>query len=596
MTYTPPLADFHFVLHEVLKVQDQTAIEGYDALTEDLTGQILEEAGKIARDVLAPINQIGDQQGCRLENGVVRTPDGFREAWDVLVEGGWPSMECAEEFGGQNMPSVLNINIGTMKSAANMAFMMYSGLTHGAYSALRDHGSAEQKATYLPKLVSGEWTGTMNLTEPQCGTDLGMIRTKAVPNGDGSYHVTGQKIFISAGEHDLAENIIHLVLARTPDAPAGTKGISLFVVPKFLVNEDGSLGQRNTLVCGKVEEKMGIHGNSTCVMNYDEATGWMVGEENKGLRAMFTMMNEARLLVGMQGLGLAQAAYQRAADYAKDRIQGRAVTGAEAPEKAADPLIVHPDVRRLLLDQKAFVEGATAFLCEMCMALDAEHRHTDPEKRQQAADRVALLTPVLKAHLTEEGYRLTSNALQVFGGHGYIEEYGMAQFVRDARITMIYEGATGVQALDLVGRKLGQGGGKAIMAYFEEVKTFCADNAENADLKKDFLDPLKAASKDLQGAAMYFMQQGLKNPNVALAGSVDFLHLFGHVGIGLAWARMAKVAHEKLAAGEGDQDFYRNKLITGRYYMSRVLPETGLRLARIQSGAEPVMDLPAEAF
>ncbi|MEM9781379.1 MAG: acyl-CoA dehydrogenase C-terminal domain-containing protein [Pseudomonadota bacterium] len=594
-TYTPPLADHRFVLHEVLRVHERTEIEGYEALDQDLTGQILEEAGKIARDVLAPLNQIGDQQGCRLENGVVRTPEGFKEAWATLVEGGWPSLECAEEYGGQGIPSVLNIHVGTMKSAANMAFMMYSGLTHGAYSALRDHGSDEQKQTYLPKLVSGEWTGTMNLTEPQCGTDLGMIRTKAVPNGDGSYHVSGQKIFISAGEHDLAENIIHLVLARTPDAPAGTKGISLFVVPKFLVNGDGSLGQRNSLACGKVEEKMGIHGNSTCVMNYDEATGWMVGEENKGLRAMFTMMNEARLLVGMQGLAIAQAAYQAAADYAKDRVQGRAVTGAAAPEKAADPLIVHPDVRRLLLDQKAFVEGGTAFLAEMCMALDAEHRHTNPGEREKSAERVALLTPVVKAHLTEEGYRLTSNALQVFGGHGYIEEYGMTQFVRDARITMIYEGATGVQALDLVGRKLGANGGRALMAYMHEIKEFCAANKEHADLEKDFLGPLKAASKDLQAAAMYFMQQ-LKNPNAALAGSVDFLHLFGHVGIGYAWAKMAKAAHQGLAEGRGDADFYRNKIMTGRYYMSRVLPETGLRLARIQSGAEPVMDLPAEAF
>ncbi|MEM6488517.1 MAG: acyl-CoA dehydrogenase C-terminal domain-containing protein [Pseudomonadota bacterium] len=598
--YTPPLRDIGFVLHEVLRVQDRSDVAGYDELTEDLTGQILEEAGKLARDVLAPLNAVGDRQGCRLENGVVRTPDGFKEAWAQLVDGGWPSLECATEYGGQGMPSVLNIQIGTMKSAANMAFMMYSGLTHGAYSALRDHGSDEQKQRYLPKLVSGEWTGTMNLTEPQCGTDLGLIRTKAEPAGDGSFRITGQKIYISAGEHDMAENIIHLVLARLPDAPEGTKGISLFVVPKFLVHDDGSLGQRNPVACGKVEEKMGIHGSATCVMHYDGATGWLVGEAHKGLRAMFTMMNEARLLVGMQGLAIAQGAYQLAAEYAKDRVQGRAVTGAEAPDKPADPLIVHPDVRRLLLDQKAFVEGGMAFLAEMCMALDLERRHEDEDERKRAGERVALLTPVVKAHLTEEGYRLTSNAMQVFGGHGYIEEYGIAQFMRDARITMIYEGATGVQALDLVGRKLGAGSGRAIMAYFEDIKAFCAANKANEALEKDFLGPLKQASKDLQAAAMYFMQAGAKNPNAALAGSVDFVHLFGHVGIGLAWARMAKAAHERLeaiaAGAEGDADYYRNKLITGRYYMSRVLPETGLRLARIQSGAEPVMDLPAEAF
>ncbi|MEO0427765.1 MAG: acyl-CoA dehydrogenase C-terminal domain-containing protein [Pseudomonadota bacterium] len=595
-TYTPPLDDHRFVLHEVLRVHEQADIEGYEDLTEDMTGQILEEAGKIARDLLAPLNQVGDQQGCRLENGVVRTPDGFKEAWAAMVEGGWPSMECDPDFGGQGMPTVLNMAVGSMKSAANMAFMMYPGLTHGAYSALHSHGTDEQKQTYLPKLVSGEWTGTMNLTEPQCGTDLGLIRTRATPNGDGSYAIEGQKIFISSGEHDMAENIIHLVLARVQGAPEGVKGISLFVVPKFMVNEDGSLGQRNALSCGKVEEKMGIHGNSTCVMNYDGATGWMIGEENKGLRAMFTMMNEARLLVGMQGLSIAGAAYQNAAAYAKDRVQGRAVTGAAEPDAKADPLIVHPDVRRLLLDQKAFVEGGTGFLAWVCLLLDAEKRHTDPVKKEQASDMVALLTPVVKGFLTEEGYRLTSNAMQVFGGHGYIEEWGMSQYVRDARITMIYEGATGVQALDLVGRKLASKGGKPIMTFFEFIKGYIKDNEDDLHLKKDFLDPLKSASKDLQQAAMYFMNAGMKNPNAALAGSVDFMHLFGHVCMGLAWARMAKAAHRQLQAGEGDKAFYEAKLMTGRYYMSRILPETKLRLARIESGAEPVMDLPAEAF
>ncbi|MEM7530422.1 MAG: acyl-CoA dehydrogenase C-terminal domain-containing protein [Pseudomonadota bacterium] len=595
-TYTPPLADHRFILHEVLRVQDHTEIEGYEDLTEDMTGQILEEAGKIARDVLAPINQIGDQQGCRLENGVVLTPDGFKEAWATMVEGGWPSLECDPEYGGQGMPTVLNMAVGSMKSAANMAFMMYPGLTHGAYSAIHQHGTEEQRQTYLPKLISGEWTGTMNLTEPQCGTDLGLVRTKATPQGDGSWSIEGQKIFISSGEHDMAENIIHLVLARTPDAPEGTKGISLFVVPKFMVKEDGSLGERNALSCGKVEHKMGIHGNSTCVMNYDGATGWLVGEQHKGLRAMFTMMNEARLLVGMQGLAIAGAAYQQAAAYAKDRAQGRAVTGAAAPDAKADPLIVHPDVRRLLLDQKAFFEGGSGFLAWVCMLLDAEKRHTDPVLKEKAADMVALLTPVVKGFLTEEGYRLTSNAMQVFGGHGYIEEWGMSQYVRDARITMIYEGATGVQALDLVGRKLAQKGGKPMMTFFEYIKGYIKDNEDDLALARDFLEPLKDASKDLQQAAMYFMQAGMKNPNAALSGSVDFMHLFGHVCMGLAWARMAKAAHRRLQEGEGDKAFYEAKIMTGRYYMSRILPETKLRLARIQTGAEPVMDLPAEAF
>ena len=594
--YEPPLRDYSFILHETLKVHDETAIQGYEELTEDFTGAVLDEAGKIARDVLAPLNQIGDQQGCRLENGVVYTPDGFKDAWATLVEGGWPSVECDPDYGGQGLPGLLNLCVGTMHSAANMAFMMYPGLTHGAYSALHAHGTDAQKTTYLPKLVSGEWTGTMNLTEPHCGTDLGMLRTKAVPNGDDSYLITGQKIFISSGEHDIAENIIHLVLARLPDAPEGVKGISLFVVPKFLVNGDGSLGARNAVSCGKLEEKMGIHGNATCVMNYDGAQGWLIGEPHKGLRAMFTMMNEARLLVGMQGMAVASAAYQAAAAYAKERLQGRAVTGPENPDGPADPLIVHPDVRRLLLDQKSFIEGARGFLFWVAMLIDAEKRHADEGERARAADIVGLLTPVVKGFLTEEGYRLCAQAQQVLGGHGYIEEWGMSQFVRDARITMIYEGATGVQALDLVGRKLPMKAGKPIMTFFEYVKGYIKDNEDDLPLARDFLDPLKAASKDLQAAAMYFMQAGMKNPNHALAGSVDFMHLFGLVCMGLSWARQAKAAQRAIETGTDDKQYYLNKLATGRYYMKRVLPETALRLARIETGADPVMDLPAEAF
>ena len=594
--FEPPLRDYRFILHEALKIQDEKAIGGYDDLTDDFTGAVLDEAGKIARDVLAPLNSVGDQEGCRLENGVVYTPKGFKEAWQTMIEGGWPSMECDPEYGGQGIPSILNVCVGAMQSGANMAFMMYPGLTHGAYSALHAHGTDEQKQTYLPKMVTGEWTGTMNLTEPHCGTDLGMLRTKAVPNGNGSYHISGQKIFISAGEHDMAENIVHLVLARTPDAPKGVKGISLFVVPKYMVNEDGSLGERNGVSCGKVEEKMGIHGNSTCVMNYDDATGWLVGEENKGLKAMFTMMNEARLLVGMQGLAVAGAAYQAAATYAKDRLQGRAVTGIENPDGPADPLIVHPDIRRMLLEQKSFVEGARGFLVWVAMLIDASKHHNDPKERERAEDVVGLLTPVVKAFMTEEGYRLTALSQQVFGGHGYIEEWGMSQFVRDARITMIYEGTTGIQALDLVGRKLPSKAGKPVMAFFDYVKGYIKDNEDDLPLMQDFLEPLKEASKDLQQASMYFMKAGMKNPNNALAGSVDFLHLFGLVCMGLSWARQAKAAQRAIEDGAEDEQFYLNKLATGRFYMKRMLPETKLRLARIETGAEPVMDLPAEAF
>ncbi|MEM1159687.1 MAG: acyl-CoA dehydrogenase C-terminal domain-containing protein [Pseudomonadota bacterium] len=593
--YEPPLRDYRFILHEALKIQDENAIDGYEDLTEDFTGAVLDEAGKIARDVLAPLNQVGDQEGCRLENGVVYTPTGFKGAWQTLIDGGWPSMECDPEYGGQGIPTILNICVGTMHSAANMAFMMYPGLTHGAYSALHAHGTDDQKQTYLPKMVSGEWTGTMNLTEPHCGTDLGMLRTKAVPNGDG-YKISGQKIFISAGEHDMADNIVHLVLARTPDAPAGVKGISLFVVPKFLVNEDGSLGERNGVSCGSIEEKMGIHGNSTCVMNYDDAKGWLVGTENKGLAAMFTMMNEARLLVGMQGLSIASAAYQASVAYAKDRLQGRAVTGVENPEGPADPLIVHPDVRRMLLEQKSFVDGARGFVSWVALLIDATKHHQDPAERERAEDIVGLLTPVIKGFLTEEGYRLTAQAQQVLGGHGYIEEWGMSQFVRDARITMIYEGTTGIQALDLVGRKMPAKAGKPMMMFFDYIKGYIKENEDDLTLAKDFLEPLKAASKDLQQAAMYFMQAGMKNPNNALAGSVDFLHLFGLVCMGVCWSRQAKAAQRALEEGTGDKAFYEAKLMTGRFYMQRMLPETALRLTRIQTGADPVMDLPAEAF
>ena len=591
-SYSAPIKDMQFVLHDVLDLTGSD-IPGYAELEADFTSAILEEAGKISAEVLHPLNTVGDTEGCRLENGVVYTPTGFKAAFEQVKEGGWPGLDMPEEFGGQNMPYVMGTAVGEMFSAANQAFTMYQGLTHGAASAILAHGSDEQKQTYLPKMVSCEWTGTMNLTEPHCGTDLGLMRTKAEPQGDGTYKVTGQKIFISAGEHDMADNIVHLVLAKIPGGPEGIKGVSLFIVPKFLVKEDGSLGERNAVSVGKIEEKMGIHGNSTCVMNYDGATGYLLGTEHKGMRAMFTMMNEARIGVGMQGLAQAEAAYQNAVEYAKDRLQGRDVTGVKNPDGPADPLIVHPDIRRNLMDQKSFTEGARAFILWGATLIDQSHRAGDKE----ADGLVSLMTPVIKGFLTDQGYDMTVQAQQVYGGHGYIEEWGMSQYTRDARIAMIYEGANGVQALDLVGRKLAQDGGKHVMAFFDMVKTFCKENA-GADeaYDRDFIEPLKKASKDLQAAGMYFMQNGMKNPNNALAGSYDFMHMFGHVCLGLMWARMGKAAKAALAAGASDAAFYETKLTTGRYYMARRLPATALHLSRIESGADTVMGLDAAQF
>ena len=590
--YKAPTKDMHFILHDLLKVSE-SVIPGYDELGADFTSAVLEEAGKLTSEVLAPLNVTGDKEGCRLENGVVYTPAGFKDAFSKVKEGGWTGLDMPEQYGGQNMPAVLGSAVGELFSGSNMAFTMYQGLTHGAASAILAHGTEAQKDKWLPNMVSCEWTGTMNLTEPHCGTDLGLMRTKAEPQADGSYKITGQKIFISSGEHDMADNIIHLVLAKITNGPEGIKGVSLFIVPKVMVNEDGSLGERNGATVGSIEEKMGIHGNSTCVMNYDNATGYLLGDEHKGMRAMFTMMNEARLGVGMQGLSQAEAAYQNALDYANDRLQGRAVTGVQNPDGPADPLIVHPDIRRSLMEQKSFVEGARAFILWGATMIDAAHRADDKD----ADGLVSLLTPVIKGFLTDVGYDMTVKAQQIYGGHGYIEEWGMSQFTRDARIAMIYEGANGVQALDLVGRKLAQDGGKHVMAFFEMVKTFIKDNAGQDDAyDKDFIEPLKAASKDLQAAGMYFMQNGMSNPNHALAGSNDFMHMFGHVCLGLMWARMGKVSSDTLAAGTDDATFYETKLATGRFYMARQLPATALHLTRIQSGSDTVMALDAANF
>jgi alkylation response protein AidB-like acyl-CoA dehydrogenase len=588
--YTAPTKDLQFLLHDVLEISKQP-IEGFDELDRDFTSAVLEEAGKLASDVLAPLNAIGDKEGCTLENGVVRTPTGFKQAFDQVRDGGWTAIDCDPAYGGQGLPYVIHTAAQEPMVSANMAFNMYQGLTHGAYSAIWFHGSDEQKQTYLPKLTTCEWTGTMNLTEPHCGTDLGLMRTKAEPQDDGSYRVTGQKIFISAGDHDLAENIIHLVLAKIPGGPEGIKGVSLFIVPKVLVNADGSLGERNALSVGKLEEKMGIHGNATCVMNYDGATGFLVGEAHKGMRAMFTMMNEARLGVGLQGYAQAEAAYQNALAYAKDRLQGRDVTGAKNPNGPADPLIVHPDIRRNLMEQKSFVEGARALTLWGAYLIDRAHKLGDAD----ADGLISLLTPVIKGFQTDVGFDSCIQAQQVFGGHGYIEEWGMSQFARDARIAMIYEGANGIQALDLVGRKLAQDGGKHIMAFFELVKSECQSHAEDARMA-DFVTPLKTASKQLQQAGMYFMQSGMKNPNNALAGSYDFMHMMGHVCLGLMWTRMAKAAFDALDTGTEDREFYESKIKTGAFYMARQLPSCASHLARIESGAETVMALDAECF
>jgi acyl-CoA dehydrogenase len=589
--YAAPVQDLQFVLHDVLEAERQD-IPGYDELERDFTSAVLGEAGKISEEVLQPLNVVGDRQGCVLENGVVRTPEGFKAAYDQIAEGGWIGLDADPEYGGQGMPYLLSTAVGEMFVSSNMALNMFWGLTHGAYSAIATHGSEAQKRTYLPHLVSGRWGGTMNLTEPHCGTDLGLIRTKAEPQDDGTYRISGQKIWISAGEHDLTENIVHLVLARIPGGPEGTKGISLFIVPKFLVKEDGALGERNALSCGGLEEKMGIHGNATCVMNYDGATGYLVGEPHKGMRAMFTMMNEARIGVGLQGYAMGVVAYQNARAFAQERLQGRDVTEPQNPDGPADPIIVHPDVRRNLMQQKSFVEGARAFALWGAELVDRSHRAGDDEAERL----ISLLTPVIKGFLTDKGFETTVLAQQTLGGSGFVREWGLEQFVRDARITMIYEGTNGIQSLDLVGRKLPQDSGKAIMAFFDLVKEFCAENADDETLADGFIEPLKSASKDLQAAGMYFMQNGMKEPANALSGSYDFMHLFGHVCLGLMWARMARAAAAALAQGEGDPDFLKAKIETGRYYMARELPATALHRTRIESGAAPVMALDAAAF
>ena len=590
--YAAPTEDMKFVLNDVLQISKYSNLPGFSEVSEELIDAILEEGGKLAANVLHPLNHSGDKEGCtRHADGSVTTPTGMPEAYNAYREGGWQGLSFDPEYGGQGLPHVLGLAVSEMMSAANMAFAMYPGLSRGAANAIYVHGTDAQKTKWLPKMVSGDWGGTMNLTEPHCGTDLGLLKTKAVPDGDGAYKITGQKIFISSGEHDLTDNIIHLVLARIEGAPEGVNGISLFIVPKFFVNEDGSLGDRNGVSCGALEEKMGIHANSTCVMNYDEAKGYLLGEENKGLKAMFTMMNEARLGVAMQGMAISEVSYQNGAAYAKDRLQGRALTGPAAPDKPADPIIVHPDVRRMLMDQRAFTEGARAWIYWTALHGDLHEKAEDDATRQKADDYMGLMTPILKSYLTEKGYWHATNAQQVLGGHGYIQEWGMEQFVRDARIAMIYEGANGIQALDLVGRKLMKDGGRAWQSYFAEIDEFIADNKDNAELKP-FLDGLETAKARAQDATQWLAANAMQNFNNAGAGSMDYLNLFALTCLAYAWALSAKSAIER----KGDGDFFANKLITGKYFMERILPDGAAYLEKIKTGADTMMALPAEAF
>ncbi|MCO5089386.1 acyl-CoA dehydrogenase C-terminal domain-containing protein [Bosea sp. (in: a-proteobacteria)] len=592
--YKAPVGDTLFLLNDVFAIGRHANLPGFADASADVIEAILGEGARLCEEVLQPLNASGDREGCsRHPDGRVTTPKGFKEAYQAYAGGGWIGLAMDPDHGGQGLPYTLGAVMNEYASSANMAFAMYPGLTMGAIAALYVHGSDAQKRTWLPKMIDGTWSGTMNLTEPHCGTDLGLLKTKAVPNGDGSYAVTGTKIFISAGEQDITENIIHLVLARIEGAPAGTKGISLFVVPRNKLREDGSVAENNHVSCGSIEHKMGIHGNATCVMNYDGAEGWLVGEENRGLNAMFVMMNEARLGVAIQGLSQSEVAYQNAVAYAKERLQGRALTGPKEPDKPADPIIVHPDVRRTLMSIKAFNEAARAFVLWNALKSDISHRSGDSAERQAADDQLGLMTPVLKGVLTDIGFDNAVKAQQIFGGHGYIAETGMEQFVRDARIAMIYEGANGVQAMDLVGRKLGRDGGRAIMAFFNEVGGFLKENAGDEGLKP-LLGPLQLSLGHLQQAAMWFMNNALAKPDNAGASASDFMHLLGLVSLGYMWARMAKAAQEKLKAGADPR--MSAKLVTARFFMERALPETAAHLARITAGADTTMALAPEQF
>ena len=592
-TYTAPLRDLRFVYEELFDAGEITALEDYQDATPDLVHAIVEEGAKLCQNELFPLNRSGDEEGCHFDNGNVRTPEGFRAAYAAYLEGGWGGLSCAPEFGGQGMPHSVNIALEEMLCSANLSFSTYPGLTRGVYRALRAFGNEAIKQLYLPRLVSGKWSGTMCLTEPHCGTDLGLLRTRAEPTKEDTYRITGTKIFITAGEHDLTENIVHLVLARLPDSPAGIKGISLFLVPKFVPDNQHEPGDRNSVTCASIEHKMGIKASATCVMNFEEATGWLVGQPHKGMQAMFTMMNDARLGVGMQGLGIAEIAYQAAGAYAKERLQGRAITGTKQPDKPADPLIVHPDIRRILLTMRSFTEGARALTCWLARNLDFRDKAETNEGRQAADDFVQLMTPIVKAFLTDYGFEVTNMGLQIHGGHGYIRETGVEQYVRDARITQIYEGANGIQALDLVGRKLPAHTGRYLRSFFHPVQSWIEEQSVNTELQP-FVLPVAKAFGRLQLATGHIAQAGLSNPDEGGAAASEYLRLFGLVALGYLWARMAQISIEK--QGGDDNAFYAAKIITARFFMERVLPQNGALFAAIMSGANTMMEFPDDTF
>ncbi len=593
--YLAPLRDMQFVLYELLDVTTELkALPAHAEVDADLINQVLEEGAKFTSKVLFPLNQVGDREGCRLDPATheVSTPTGFKEAYRQFVDAGWPALTCDPEYGGQGLPVVVYNPLSEMLNASNQAWYMYPGLSHGAYECLREHGTAELKALYLPPLVSGQWTGTMCLTESHCGTDLGLLRAKAVPRADGSYTITGSKIFISAGEHDMAENIVHLVLARLPDAPPGTKGISLFVVPKFIPDADGTLGARNAISCGALEEKMGIHGSPTCQMNLDDASGWLIGQPHKGLNAMFVMMNAARLGVGMQSLGQTEVAYQNALVYARERLQMRSLSGIKAPDKAADPIIVHPDVRRMLLTAKAYAEGGRAFSSFIALQIDRELNHPDEAVRKDAADLVTLLTPVVKAFMTDNGWIATSEAMQVYGGHGYIAGWGMEQYVRDARINMIYEGTNTIQSLDLLGRKVLLDNGARLKKFGALVQAFIEENGTD-EAMNEFITPLADLGDKVTKLTMEIGMKAMQNQDEVGAAAVPYLRVVGHLVYSYFFARMAKIALAKLDSGD---TFYKAKLATARFYFARLLPETAMLIRQARSGCGSLLDLEAELF
>ena len=593
--YKAPLRDMRFVLHELHDSAALASLPGCEELNQELIDSVLEEAARIAHEVLLPINASGDEEGCHYENGVVRTPKGFREAYATFRDGGWTAIACDPAYGGQGLPESVNKLIEEMICAANLSFSLYPGLSYGAYRELHAHGTDELKARYLGKLVDGTWSGTMCLTEAHCGSDLGMLRTRAVPQPDGSYRISGSKIFISSGEHDLTENIIHFVLARLPDAPAGTKGISLFLVPKFLPSEDGRPGARNGVICTAIEHKMGIKASATCQLTFEDAAGWMIGAPNQGMRAMFTMMNTERLSVGLQGLGVAEAAYQGAAAYAKERLQGRALGGAKSPGPAADPIIVHPDVRRMLMTIRANVEGCRALGSWVARSLDVAERSADPAAREEAENFIALMTPIVKALFTDLAFDSANLAVQIYGGHGYIRDHGMEQYVRDARIPMIYEGTNGIQAMDLVGRKLGAHNGRYLRTFFHPVAAFIAAHRDDAAIGA-LVKPLEKAFGALQLATAQIAQSGLRDPEEAGAAASEYLRLFGLVALGFMWARAAQLAAERLPQADGEAGFYRGKLATAQFFMERILPQAGALFGAIKAGKGAMMAMDEALF